>query len=49
MTVREMLSKLDSRELTEWRAYFRLEKELSEEKAPLESDLSANLSGYKRQ
>ena len=39
MTVREMLSKLDSAELTEWAAYFKIEREDFEKKQKGESDM----------
>ena len=51
MTVNQLLTSLDSRELTEWRAYFRLEKELKDEAQPnspnqLSHGLKTNLTGY---
>ena len=51
MTVREMLSKLDSLELSEWMAFFKLEnKELKKIKdgPSLEEKMKNNLHGYSR-
>ena len=50
MTVRDLLSRIDSKELTEWRAYFRVENERQEaamkKQAPLEQNISASMRGY---
>lgn len=53
MTVGQLLSSISSREITEWRAYFHVDKELFEEARkkqppPLEPTMKANLKGYKR-
>jgi len=52
MTVGQLLSNISSMEISEWRAYFHVEKELFEEsrkkQPPLEPTLKANLKGYKR-
>lgn len=49
MTVREMLSKLDSFELTEWMAFFRIENEeikKAKDGPPLEEKMQNSLRGY---
>lgn len=50
MPVGEMLRRMDSKELTEWRAYFKVEKERTEEASkqqpPLEQNITATMKGY---
>ena len=50
MPVRELLSRIDSKELTEWRAYFRvkgeLEKKARDNKPPLEANIKGTMTGY---
>lgn len=55
MTVNQLLSTIDSRELSEWRAFFRVEKELRKEEAErndpkgnhqMNHGLKSNLQGY---
>lgn len=48
MTVGQLLNNIDSRELTEWRAYFKLEAERlkQEREAPVDKQVAANMRGY---
>lgn len=50
MTVKEMLSKLDSKELTEWRAYFRIKQERAKEahNPPVDKKINFGLMGYRK-
>jgi len=51
MTVKQLLSSLDSREITEWRAFFRIESDRIKEVQngpPVEDKVKFNLKGYKR-
>lgn len=49
MPVREMLSRMDSREITEWRAFFIVEAEMQKnaQDPPVESKMKA-LAGYNK-
>lgn len=54
MTVKQLLASLDSRELTEWRAFLVVEQELDEKNRPKTADelpvgtkMDAELRGYK--
>ena len=53
MTVRELLDRIDSRELTEWKAYFRVDNEMMEKaktrnEPGVEDKMKFSLRGYKR-
>lgn len=50
MTVRQLLNSIDSRELTEWRAFFIVDSEIRQQsqEAPLEQNIKGNMTGYKR-
>jgi len=49
MTVSEMLSKMDSQEVTEWMAYFEIENEKAKrakDGPPLEEQMKAGMRGH---
>jgi hypothetical protein len=48
MTVKQLLSSLDSRELTEWMAYFKLENERAKESSKIDNTLKNSLRGYSK-
>lgn len=57
MTVRQLLNNLDSRELSEWMAYYQLEKEDMEKmkqgnkdnnSMPIESKIKMDMTGYRK-
>lgn len=55
MTVKQLLNNLDSRELSEWMAYYQLEKEDMEkmkqgnkDNIPIESKIKMDMTGYRK-
>ena len=48
MTVWQLLNSLDSRELSEWMAFFALEKKNTPKEATVESKVNFGMTGYKR-
>jgi len=50
MTVGQLLNSISSQELTEWRAYFRIENKRVErtKEVPVEDKVKFSLKGYKR-
>lgn len=52
-TVRQLLAELDSREISEWQIYFKLESDHIKEhtkqaKPPLESEIKFGMGGYNK-
>lgn len=47
MTVKQLLNNLDSSEITEWLAYYKMKNEAKpESEAPLDASLKNELSGF---
>ena len=48
MTVYQLLNSLDSRELSEWMAYFTIEKKDQPKEPTVEDNIKFGMTGYKR-